>query len=405
MTPSEPYCDRTVRRRAALRGGRALAFPMFLAAVALGQHPNHGAHPLMPDQKLLVRCQLVESNPPSNVETPLSVNLQSPIDDVDQTVPLPSPSPPMRVRKFLPHAMMEQSVIADAAATAPPALELSIEGPTQSFRRWLIAGDHERNRLISYIGTWRYMAVTTPLERDQLLKEFETEFTRDPKLIVSRVDGSDARELPLTLNSTREAEGLGCKVRVLQFMPDYAMDNAAKAPVNQSDRRRNPAALVELDMEGRVETRWVFSKFPDFSQKDSTLLPYRVLLDCPAQGTADAPDFAVVTVARESHAVWSRIDGKTVSRSFTTADEVPIPGSPYRFRLANFVPQARMVEFFKKDESGKAAPALEIEYPLTDGSTARAWLALGHHRRVVTAAGPAIVSLELRGTRAPAGHP
>ena len=405
MTRSEPCCVQIYRRTTAPHDRLALAFIMVLSTVAQGQHPNHGVHPLMPDQKLVVRCQMAASNPPSSVEMPLKVNIQMPTDDLGQTVTLPAPSPPIRLRKFLPHAVMEQSVVADATDNAPPAVEVSIEGPTQSFRRWLIANDHERNRLISYIGTWRYMAVSTPSERDRLFKEFEAEFTRDPKLVVSRVDGSDARELSLTLNKTEELKGLGCKVRVLQFMPDYAMDNAAKAPVNQSDRRRNPAALVELEVGGRLETRWVFSKFPEFSQKDSTLFPYRVLLDCPAQGSADTPDFAVVTVARESHVLWSRVDGKTTSRSFTTADEAPIPGSQYRFRLMNFVPQARMVESFTEDDRGKASPALEIEYPQPDGTTAKTWLALGHHRRVETAAGTAVVSLEVQGSQTPAGHP
>ena len=386
--------------------GRVAAAIAVLGAVStVAQPPGHGVHPLMPDQRLIVRCRMLNATPPSTVETILAVDSPSEVGKPQQMLHLPAPAPPIRFVHYLPHAVLEQKVVASADDRGLPAAELAIEGPSQSFRRWLIAGDEERNRLTSYIGTWRYMTVADAKERDELLSHFETEFTREPKVVVSRPDGGGARELPLSIDETQTIDDLKCKVRVRQFMPHYAVDRARKTPMNQSNRRANPAALVEIEVEGRTESRWVFAKFPEFDQRRDEALPVQIALNCPAQGEGESPDFALVTIGEKNHEVWIRTGGATTVRRVETNDSVDIPGSPYHFRITDYLSSGTMIENYRSDDHGKAPPSLEVEYTNEKNAPTRLWLALGHHRRIATPVGAMMVSLNVRGDAPQLGHP
>ncbi|MEK7711335.1 MAG: hypothetical protein AAB341_05505 [Planctomycetota bacterium] len=397
---------RTGRLSATLVGPEwVLALACAAAAPAFAQPPTHGMHPLMTDQRMYVRCRMLNATPPSTVETMLAIDSPSAEATPNQMLHLPAPAPPIRFVQYLPHAVLEQNVAASADDGSPSAAEIVIEGPTQSFRRWLVAGDQERNRLTSYIGTWRYMTVADKAERDELFRQFETEFTRDPKLVVSRPDGEGARELQLAVDRTQTVDELKCRIRVRQFMPDYAMDRSTKSPVNKSDRRGNPAALVDIELDGKTESRWIFAKFPEFSQQHGDAPPIRVVLDCPVQGEGDTPDFALVTIARKTHEIWARAGGSTSARTLEMTDETNVPGSQYRFRIANYVPKGTMIETYRRDDQGKASPALQVEYANEKNSPTRLWLAMGHYRKIMTPVGAMVVSLEVQGESQQTGHP
>ncbi len=385
---------------------RALAVLLFVyAGTAVAQPSGHGMHPLMPDQRLFVQCKMLNATPPSTIETVLAVDSPSDEGRPRQMLQLPAPAPPIQFVHYLPHAVLEQDVVESEESHGRPAVELAIEGPSQSFRRWLIAGDEERNRLTSYIGTWRYMVVEGKKERDELFGQFENEFTREPKLVVSRPDGSNPHELPLSMDTTQAVDELHCTIRVRQFMPHYAVDRANKTPVNQSDRRVNPAALVEIEAGGETETRWIFAKFPEFDQRRDESIPVHVVLDCPVQGEGESPDFALVTVGRKNHEVWIRTRESTTVQAIETKDTVDIPGSQYHFGIARFVPSGTMIESYRSDEQGKAPPALEVEYTNEKNAPTRLWLALGHYRKIATPVGAMIVSLNVKGEAQPTGHP
>lgn len=380
------------------------ASPIVLKTLA--QHPTHTVHPLMSGERLNVRCQMLNLSPSAAVVAPLAI--QSPLMEqlLNQLIELPAGAPPIRVLRFLPHATMEQSVVPTVNAGGRPTVEVSIEGPTQSFRRWLAADDPERNRLTSYIGGWRFMSVADRTQRDELMRQFETEFTRDPTLIVSRADGGGGRQVAIHVDEVQALDDLGCKIRVRKFYPDYAMDRTTLIPINQSDRRRNPAALVDIEHDGVTEARWVFAKFPGFQSRDDDKLPYQVTLDCPAESTSDVPDFVLVTIGRQTNEVWQREAGATTSRPLIQDEAIAIPHSSYHFRVTNFVPNARMVEEYRSVEKGKGGPALEIEYADAAGTPTKLWLELGHNRTVTTPAGSMIVSFDSGDEKAPQGvHP
>jgi hypothetical protein len=377
-----------------------------IALKTFAQHPTHTAHPLMPNERLNVRCQMLNPSPSATVVAPLKI--QSPLMEQrpDQLIELPAGAPPIRVLRFLPNANMEQSVVPTENDKGRPAVEVSIEGPTQSYRRWLVADDPDRNRLTSYIGGWRFMSVADRTERDELLRQFETEFTRAPTLTISRADGGGGRQVAINVDDVQTFDDLGCKIRVRKFFPDYAMDRTTLIPINQSDRRRNPAALVDIEHDGVTEARWVFAKFPGFQSRDSDKLPYQVTLDCPAESASDVPDFVLVTIGRQTNEVWQRDAGATTSRPLAQDDAIAIPHSQYRFRVTSFVPNARMIEEYRSVEKGKGGPALEIEYTDAVGSPAKLWLELGNNRTVATPAGSMIVSFDAKDEEAPQGiHP
>jgi len=376
------------------------------AGRTLAQRPTHAVHPLMPGERLYLRCQLLTLRPPAAVVAPLAI--QSPLigQQPDQLIELPDGAPPIRVLRYLPSAVLEQSVVPTSNNTGRPAVEVSIDGPTQTHRRWLVADDPDRNRLVSYIGAWRYLSVANQSERAELLRQFETEYTRDPMLIVSRADGGGGRPVAIHVDDVQALDDLGCKIRVREFYPDYAMDRATLIPINQSDRRRNPAALVEIEHDGVTEARWVFAKFPGFQSREGEKLPYQVSLDCPAQSAGDVPDFVLVTIGGQSNEVWQRSAGGSTSRRLEQDEAVAIPHSQYRFRVMNFVPNGRMVEEYRSAEQGEGGPALEIEFTDGSGTATKLWLELGHHRTVATPAGPMIVSFGGKDKEAPQGiHP
>jgi len=367
----------------------------------LAQHPTHVVHPVMQGERLYVHCRLLNLSPPTTVVTPLAINSPLVEERPNQVIELPAPAPPIRVLQFLPNASMRQIVVPEADGDGRPAVELSIEGPTQSFHRWLVADDPERNRLTSFIGSWRFMSVSDRAGRDELLKQFETEFTRDPTLFVARPDGSGGRSLTVKVDIVQALEDLNCKIRVRKFYPDYAMDRTTLTPMNQSDRRRNPAVLVDIEHDGLTETRWVFANFPGFESQKGERLPYQVTLDCPVQAASDVSDFVLVTVGRQANEVWQRDGGATSSRPLTVDDAIAIPHSPYRFRVTNFIPQARMTEEYQSVEKGKGGPALEIEYRDAAGSPTPLWLELGHNRNIATPTGSIMVSFTAQGDQSP----
>jgi hypothetical protein len=163
---------------------------------------------------------------------------------------------------------------------------------------------------------------------------------------------------------------------------------------------------VEIERDGVTEARWVFAKFPGFQSREGERLPYQVALDCPAESANDVPDFVLVTIGRQTNEVWQRDAGGTTSRPLVQDDAIAISRSQYRFRVTNFVPNARMVEEYRSVEKGKGGPALAIEYSDATGTPATLWLELGHNRTVATPAGSMIVSFEAKDQKGPQGiHP
>lgn len=377
---------------------------VFATASAFAQPSTHPVHPVMPDQRLYVRLQSLEGRELPTVQVPIDLTSASMQADLNQTVSLPVGGGVV-LRRFLPQASLEQVVSPVEGGAGKPACEISIEGPTQSFRRWLMADDPERNRLSSFIGTWRFMAVAGDEQRDSLYRQFETEFTRDPLLVVNRRNGERPQTLEVRPDARLKVDDVACEIRVLRFFPDYAKTEHGSEPVNRSDRRRNPAAEVEVSWDGQSTRRWVFAKFPEFAAKDGDSLPVHFSLDCAVEGTGDAPDFVIVNVGGERLEAWSRHKEKTSRGPLTVREHREIIGSQYRFQVANFVTSAKLTEEYRPADKGKGAAALQIEYTDSSGADAKVWLGMGESRSIATKSGPLSIAFVTKGPDQPGGHP
>jgi len=385
---------------------RLMAFIGVAAGGAvLGQPSGHGVHPPMPDTKLFVTLQSPESRPPVGRDVPLELRSTSSAETLQQSIECPESRGTLRAVQYLPAAQLDQSAAADESGKGACALELAIEGPTQSFHRWLLADDPERNRLMSYIATWRYMTVADQTQRDALFAQFDTEFTRPPTIRVAAASGTKWLELAAEVGKVLTDDELSVTVTVKQFFPDYAIDQTTLSPSNQSQRRRNPAAQVEIKHDGKVEDRWVFSKFPDFSHGGGERMPFRIVLECAVETEGTTPDFAVVTVGQATHQVWSRVAGKASSAEFGKDQPVAVPGSTYKFRLAEFLPDARIVETYRPADKGKGRPAVEFEFSKGDEQPVRWWVELGQSRRLPTPDATLFIGLQDHPTASAKAHP
>jgi len=321
-----------------------------------------------------------------------------------QVIRLPAQSGTVRLVEYLSRARLNQRVVATEDPKARPAVRVSIDGPTQSYERWLQADDPQRNRLTSFIASWRYMAVENPAERDELLRQFETELTRDPVLVVRGADGRVSGKLVVKEGASRNFADLKCRIRVEKFYSHYALEDKKKTPINVSDKRVNPAALVEIEYGGRREQRWVFSRFPDFGADAGEALPFRVSLDCTPESKGTAPGFLLVTVNRKTHEVWSRYQGKHAVRTLSVGEKMKVFGSQYTFHIVAFEPVARLIEEYVPSDARGAVPALKIEFAETGRPLRTVWLQLGREQVMPTAKGAMVVAFGPRQPKRSGGH-
>lgn len=361
---------------------------VLISGVVLAQTSDHHAHPPMPDQKYSLHCRLDGGNEPAVIDVSLEIPTPVAPAELDQPVRVPSLGRALRVKRYLPRAKLEQEMVADESSDARPGIRISIDGPTQSHRRWLLASDAKRNRLISLIGTWRYQSVADRDERDELFRLFEEEWTRAPVLRVSRLDSSGLEVLPAEPGTAQNLKDLQCRVRVLSFYPHFTMDKATAKPSNRSDKRENPAALVEIEHQGRKEERWVFAKFPDFRALKEVNLPYKITLDCPLEPSGTTPDFVLVLTGGEAHEVWIRHGGDIRERPIAVGEKIGVPGSQYTFHIAEFIPSGRLVERYRPAEGRGGVPALLVDMANVAGPTEDVWLEMGETRVIGTEAGP-----------------
>jgi hypothetical protein len=181
----------------------------------------------------------------------------------------------------------------------------------------------------------------------------------------------------------------------VKFFPHFGIGEKNE-PVNVSERRQNPAALVEVTKDGKASTRWVFAKFPDFAFHDEPDLPVPVQLDCPQEKQGTTPDFAIVTIGRETHEVWARYRDETSSREVSTDEPVEVAGSQYEFHLAEFVPAGVLSENYERADGMGTVSVIQVEatHP-EDGRRESFWLELTKEKFLRTPRGALSVLFHL----------
>ncbi len=114
--------------------------------------------------------------------------------------------------------------------------------------------------------------------------------------------GVGTRTLNLKTGETGEA-GDNLRVKVLSFIPDFAVDEAGRA-FSRSPEPANPAAMVEIMAGGnQAFAGWVFSRHPEISHYQRSTLPgLKISLK-----SFSAPPFSVLEAAYDPGAnlVWT----------------------------------------------------------------------------------------------------
>jgi hypothetical protein len=375
-----------------------ITLPLWLLSASIGgglahaQQGGHGYHPPMPDQQYRFRCRIDSDKSPVMVDVPVELASPGQSGKLDQSVALPAPLKPIRLTHYLASAVLEQTVIPEDGENGRPAIELSINGPKQSFQRWLIADDPERNRLVSFIATWRFMVADNKEQRDALYEQFRTELTRTPVVQVVSKDGADSWELEAVPGVSQRLGSASAKIRIKKFYPHFAIDNETGKPISLSDKRMNPAALVEFKVGKKKSERWVFSAFPEYNTGADEDVPYNVTLACKADKEGNAPDFVVVALGANGHEVWTRWEGKVTSRVVTDDLRVEINETRYTFHIAESLPSGRLVERYTSSETKGSVPALQIETGDASNGLSRMWLESGKPRILRTVLGPMSVA-------------
>jgi|GEM_PF-2301245 len=364
----------------------AVVLVLFLAVPAVAQH---GMHPPMPDQRFALTVRSIESGA-DVIEVPLDLPSPTMPSDFSQHISLPNGKGAIHAVRYLPRAVVDQTVEAGTGEGAGPAVRVSIEGPAQSFERWLLGHDAERNRLQSLIGTWRYQAVADKSSRDLLYKQFETELTRDPVIQVRSEAGIVLREIPAKPGMTEKLAESGCTLAVVKFLPHFAIDDKKKTPISISEKRINPAVQVRVSCGQERFDRWLFSRFPEYTPGGVTPLPVPLRLDCPVGSERPIPAFVIITTGGTQQEIWERYEGETTARSLSAGQAVPIANSSYTFSVAKFVASGRLVETYRADESRRAVPAVRIETADAEGLPQSTWIALGE-KSIVGAPGSRMV--------------
>ncbi len=74
--------------------------------------------------------------------------------------------------------------------------------------------------------------------------------------------------IPTEVGTESEIANTGYKVKILRYLPDFAMDMSTKEVASRSAKANNPAIEVELKgKDGAQQRFWVFARFPDIHQK------------------------------------------------------------------------------------------------------------------------------------------
>jgi hypothetical protein len=358
----------------------------------------------MPNERFTISVRFERDGKLEAVEVPLTLPSPMMPAELTQSVDLPEPFAPVRPVQYLPRAVLDQDVTPDPTGRAGPAIRLLIEGPSQSYERWLLEGDPERDRLTSFIGAWRYVAAADKGQRDALYAQFEHEQMRDPTLQVWRDSSDTVYQVAAKAGHVETIEDFGCTVRVKRFFPDFGIDEKTKKPTNRSEKRSNPAVLVAIEREGGTDERWVFARFPEFRATGDEAMPLHMRLDCPVEHDRPLPGFVLMTVDRQRHEVWMRHQDRTESRSLSVEENIDIPDSRYVFRVTRFVPSGRLVEQYRGSDERGAVTALRVEMTDASGQAMSTWLELDKPRVVSTVHGPVEVSFRKGQPGARGGH-
>lgn len=148
----------------------------------------------------------------------------------------------------------------------------------------------------------------------------------ESQLIIHWPERNLSARVPLQLDVTHSLTPAGeapakdntFRIKILKYVPDFAIDTATKEVISRSSEPNNPAILVAVTGPNYENHRWVFARFPDFTAQEhgkQALKPsplrftYQVeaVEEVPPQATAPIRNFrSTLHVAEGANAVQAR---------------------------------------------------------------------------------------------------
>ena len=203
-------------------------------------------------------------------------------------------------------------------------------------------------------------------------------------IVVERGEGEEVLRLPVPASVGTETElRPGVTVAVLNYAErSRVIDNRL-----QDDPRANynPAAVLEIRAEGRVERHTVFSEFPDFSMHqlpEGEPLAAGVRLE--AFGAVSKPLLSLLVGPDDAlYAQVSDSKGRQQAVPMPAENHFTAPELPFLVHVESFHPAARIVNEVRKAEPGQDGGRFHVQVEVTQGGRSeRYWLIQGQPRAI-----------------------
>ena len=269
---------------------------------------------------------------------------------VGKKISIPGTNYSATVKEFIADAEVLHEPINVSDEPKNPALyiQFSAKGAVTA-EGWLLAKDHnwyndnQRNLKIDYVWADNDEA------HDRLAKAAAK--STKPKLEIS-IEGKDiVKTVPVEKGQKISIKGTDYTVEIKDFALDYS-----KRLVPLSDQEpSNPAVLVEISGPQGKDTRWSFSKYPDYQDKAHKTIYKDVKLLCTVpEDFSDAEHRVRLVQSRSGKKTITYIkDGKVISTDDWVLDQsYNIADSDLEIRVVKYFPSHSLKKTVAKKTGG-----------------------------------------------------
>ncbi len=263
------------------------------------------------------------------------------------------------IKDFYPDAEYTQKPINISNDPVNPAIYVQMFGSNDiTAEGWLFAkglnwyNDSERNMRVEYF--W----VNSDAEFEKLTKTIGK--GNQPTLGLDLEDQDIHKKVPIEVGSVFEVEGTEYKIEIKEFTLDYT--NRTKPLKDQAFS--NPAVRVEISGPQGVDSRWSFSKYPDYWDKahQTKYKDVRVTCNVPDDFTLASNRVRIVQ-HKEGSKVIAYIEGDKVTKivNWEVGKKCEIGGTGFQLRIAKFFPSYSVQNEVTKKSDTMNKPALRVE--------------------------------------------
>lgn len=263
------------------------------------------------------------------------------------------------IKDFYPDAEYTQKPINISGDPVNPAIYVQMsESEDIAAEGWLFAkglnwyNDPDSNMRIEYFwvdNTSDFEKLTQTVEKGSL-----------PRLGIDLEERDIHKSYPLEEGAVFAVEGTEYKVEIKEFALDYM--NRTKPLKDQA--LTNPAVMVEISGPQGVDSRWSFSKYPDYWDKahQTKYKDIRVTCKVPEDFNLASNKIRIVQNQEGANAIVYIEDDKIVKIvNWEVGKECEIEGSGYQLKVAKFYPSYSVQNEVIKKSDTLNNPAVHVE--------------------------------------------